>query len=809
MSTSSGDVTPQYQSRLSLAHEAARSLGGHVVAYHFCQADNNVTCLVPEFVHNIAAQLCQSPQFLGYRELLYKDQRFQEILAMPSCISDPSLAFVKGVLEPLHSLRRLGRAPNIVCVVLVDGLNEAEYHRPDYGDTLACFLSRHILRFPPWLKVIVTVRTAFQEITKLLPFHQISLDRITSIESLNQDLIDYITFRISSNSSIRSNIALANSKSEGSSYMRFANHLASLSKGCMLYLKLTLDLIEKGHLVMKSSSYKVLPVSLSEVYLLSFNLKFTTIRSLERVSSLLQSCLASICPPTPLELYHTVNAGVVCQPLTWGEFLQRLSLLTSSNFLVVRQDKTLMFAHPSLREWLIRREENTGTKFICDVRQGHALLSFRLSRLEAPLDPRQCLELGHHILKAHIYKAVGRDLSLEVLSRDLQAHWVQQCTIDVSRALGFVRNLYSPNVKVSRLLLLAGANPDYRTSQLNNAPLLVIAAHQGYPDMVSLLLEFGADPNATASDGLSPLCTASKQGYLEIVCLLLNKGAKINQPDKTGRCSLVYASMNGHLEVVSNLLQSEWTGEPGLGKVGQQAVVAASQNGFMSVCEFLLDMSEVRVNTQDDLMGQTPLTTACFAGHIEVCDMLLRRGASLSLPNCQGEPPLICAVVAGYWEVVEFLLSHKAELEQTDSKGRTALMVAAKEGHLGILELLLSKVLLGPQTWAMAEGKAQVLHLLLKKLLDDGMTLYKRGRLKEAAHRYQYGLKKFPVDGATGDYQNVFQQLMFQILISLSRCKRKMHDFVTAIEAAERAVEIRPKAFEGYYSKARARQESG
>ncbi|XP_076322873.1 protein TANC2-like isoform X3 [Tachypleus tridentatus] len=906
MSISSGDGTPHYQSRLSLTHEAARSLAGRVVAYHFCQADNNSTCLVPEFVHSVAAQLCQSPQLVGYRELFLRDQRFQDLLAMPSCIADPSLAFVKGILEPLNSLRRVGRVPNTMCLIVVDGLNEAEFHRPDYGDTIASFISRHILRFPPWLKVIVTVRTVFQEITKLLPFHHISLDRTVSNESLNQDLIDYVTFRISSQSTIRANITILNSKSEDCSYIRFANHLVSLSKGCMLYLKLTLDLIEKGHLVIKSSSYKVLPVSLSEVYLLSFNLKFTTIRSFERVSNLLQSCLASMCPLTPLELYHSVNAGIVCQPLTWQDFLERLDLMTANNFLVLRQDKTLMFAHPSLREWLIRRQENEGTKFICDVRTGHALLSLRMSRLEAPLNSSQCLELGHHILKAHIYKSVVRDLPSGVLSRDLQALWVHQSTDDISRALSTVRNVYSPNVKVSRLLLIAGANPDCRTTELNDAPLLVTAAHQGYTEMVSLLLEFGADINASSSDGLSPLCSASKQGCLEIVCLLLSKGAKIDQPDKNGRCSLVHAAMNGHLEVVSNLTQSEWSGETGLGRAAQQALVAAAENGYTTVCEFLLDMSEVRVNAPDDLTGQTPLTAACCAGHADVCDVLLRRGASVSVVNCRGEPPLMCAVIEGHWEVVELLLSHKAVLEQTDSKGRTSLMMAAKEGHLGILELLLSKggstnasdnegmtalcwaccggqlqvaqcllhhesnihhkdnheqtpldlaaihgdpaviqllldrgastehgcmrpldravacgnldavacflhkgAKLGPQTWAMAEGKADVLHLLLKKLLDDGTTLSKKGRLKEAAYRYQYGLKKFPKEDTVGEYQLIFQQLKFQFSISLSRCKRKMRDYVAAIEAADKAMEIKPKAFEGYYTRARARQEAG
>lgn len=60
------------------------------------------------------------------------------------------------------------------CLLVVDGLCEAEYHRPDYGDTIGSFLVRHALQFPHWLKVIVTVRSGLQKITQLLPYASLS-----------------------------------------------------------------------------------------------------------------------------------------------------------------------------------------------------------------------------------------------------------------------------------------------------------------------------------------------------------------------------------------------------------------------------------------------------------------------------------------------------------------------------------------------------------------------------------------------------------------------------------------------------------
>lgn len=75
-----------------------------VVAYHYCQADNAYTCLVPEFVHNVAALLCRSPHLVAYREQLLREPHLQSVLSLRSCVQDPLSSFRRGVLEPLDAL---------------------------------------------------------------------------------------------------------------------------------------------------------------------------------------------------------------------------------------------------------------------------------------------------------------------------------------------------------------------------------------------------------------------------------------------------------------------------------------------------------------------------------------------------------------------------------------------------------------------------------------------------------------------------------------------------------------------------------
>lgn len=70
---------------------------------------------------------------------------------------------------------------------------------------------------------------------------------------------------------------------------------------------------------------------------------------------------------------------------------------------------------------------------------------------------------------------------------------------------------------MSRLLLLAGASPNYITEFLGNAPVLVMYAQEGISEMVSLLIEFGADVNLTNSQGCSALTLAAARGHTEVI----------------------------------------------------------------------------------------------------------------------------------------------------------------------------------------------------------------------------------------------------------------------------------------------------
>lgn len=728
--------TPEMKRR---QEEALRRLAGQVVSYHFCQADNCHTCLVPEFVHNMAAMLSDAPQLSAYRELLHRSPQLQSTLSLRSCIQDPGSALQRGILEPLDTLYRERKlhVEGAGLIILIDGLNEAEFHRPDYGDTLTSFLTRNVQKFPSWLKVITTVRTSQQDITRSLPFHHISLDRMEENNAIDQDLQGYLMQRIHSSAEIQSNVSLSNGRLDNTALAKLISHLKSLSRGSYLYLKLTLDLIEGGYLVLKSSSFKVVPVSLAEVYLLQLNMRFPTQSSFQRVLPLLNVTVASLHPLTDQQLFEVVNAGALTGgTLSWVEFVQRLEQLSS--FLLRRSDGSRMLNHASFREWLVWREEGQDDRFLCDPRSGHTLLAFWLCRQEGKLNRQQTLELGHHILKAHIYKGLSKKLG--VSSSVLQGLWLSYSTGSVSPALSSLRNLYTPNIKVSRLLILGGADVDYRSDVLNNAPLLCVHAHLGHSDAVALLLDHGAQVDAQSHDGLTALGFAAAAGHVDVVAMLSQHRAKVGHVDSSGRCVLVHAAQRGHLEVLPFLLKhADWSctsccGQRGVsrGQAVQQSLIAASSMGHAEVVSYLLDLPEEdadeeerpEINTSDSLWGETALTAAAGSGRLPVCRLLLEQGAAVETGNRRGVAPLFSAVRRGHWQVVELLLNHGAEVNMVDQQGRTALMTAASEGHMTTAQLLLDHGASLDQTdregltalsWACLKGQLPLVRELVER----------------------------------------------------------------------------------------------
>ncbi|MDC0857561.1 ankyrin repeat domain-containing protein [Rickettsiales bacterium] len=201
---------------------------------------------------------------------------------------------------------------------------------------------------------------------------------------------------------------------------------------------------------------------------------------------------------------------------------------------------------------------------------------------------------------------------------------------------------------------------------------LHIAAQNGHPEIVKLLLDRGAEVNQAGRYGTTPLHIAAHRGHREAVQLLLDRGAEVNQSDNDGTTPLCIAVINGHREAV----------------------------------QLLLDRG-AEVNQADD-DGETPLYIAVINGHREAVQLLLDRGAEVNQSDNDGTTPLCIAAFRGHAAVALLLKLAGAKRGDIDfEKNDAVIKQAIKTSDL--LQII---------TQRFPESSAD-LHTALDKSLDN------------------------------------------------------------------------------------------
>jgi cytohesin len=218
---------------------------------------------------------------------------------------------------------------------------------------------------------------------------------------------------------------------------------------------------------------------------------------------------------------------------------------------------------------------------------------------------------------------------------------------------------------------------------------LMLAAALGRCEVIQLLLQAGADPNANDDCGYTALHYAACSGILKCLEVLVQGNAMINAVDRVGFTPIAIATWYGHSDHVKYLAVHGADLEISTNESNWTPLILAALEGSTACLRILLERGASMERRDKD--GYTALALAAWKGHADCIEYLASQGADI---ETQGEPswtPLHVAACQGQLECLKVLIRFGASISNKEKRGCTALAIAARFGHTECIQYLASQ----------------------------------------------------------------------------------------------------------------------
>ena len=245
----------------------------------------------------------------------------------------------------------------------------------------------------------------------------------------------------------------------------------------------------------------------------------------------------------------------------------------------------------------------------------------------------------------------------------------------------FLKAVSDDNLKAVESLLSYGFSPDLPVRGAFTP--LYFAIQMNRPDVIEILLEHHANPNASVTgngrlNGETPLHYAIESGNLRIAAMLIQAGADVNIRTTKGQTPLHLAAEHVRLEAIRFLVE-KGADINARDHEGASALDEAVWRGSLDTVAILL-VHGASLNGLDTATGATPINEAAFMGRDDIVEYLLRLRPDLTIADKNGRRPLETAIRMGKEKSAQLLLeAEPRELETAEFFAKTMEAAIRKE----------------------------------------------------------------------------------------------------------------------------------
>lgn len=294
-----------------------------------------------------------------------------------------------------------------------------------------------------------------------------------------------------------------------------------------------------------------------------------------------------------------------------------------------------------------------------------------------------------------------------------------------------------------------GNNGDDEASAMNQA------ARSGNAQLLTWLLQRGADVNKANARGYAPLHLAVYRQCSSCVEVLLRSGAHIDLATNEDETALSIAEKLDHQEIrrqleahrvqlakidaLVNLVRDKKLTHEAFAQIPNNLLQVYPSDGRPLLSHIILNQPELTDSMSFSALNldqaestglhATPLMYAVSQNNIKLVNQLISHGAEINHPDLLGNPAIDWASYYGFEEVVALLLAADAEIAITSPHG-DALDITMRRGHHSAARLISNHLGL---TFSSAEAEARFRQIDNKDFAEiERITIVKSDLDKDA-----------------------------------------------------------------------------